>query len=126
MAAKQPAPADDGPPMSELEGLTLKMNQVTDESLDSTRRMKTMCEEAKDMGIKTLVMLDDQGEQLEKMESGMDSIHADMKVTDQALKDMDRLFGIFPKFWKKSKGIKEDDGVWGDVKVQFRNSNRLQ
>ena len=33
--------------------------------------MKSMCEEAKDCGIKTLVMLDDQGEQLEKFEKGL-------------------------------------------------------
>ena len=33
--------------------------------------MKNMCEEAKDSGIKTLVMLDDQGEQLEKFEKGL-------------------------------------------------------
>ena len=112
------APAEEGPPLTELEGLTLKMNQVTDESLESTRRMKNMCEEAKDSGIKTLVMLDDQGEQLEKFESGMDSINADMRLAEQALRSMDLLCGIFPKFWKKSGGFKEDDAVWGDQKVR--------
>ena len=35
-------------------------NQVTDESLESTRRMMDLCAEAKDAGIKTLVALDDQ------------------------------------------------------------------
>lgn len=108
---------DDGPPLSELESLQLKCNEVTDESLDSTRRMKQMCEEAKDSGIKTLVMLDDQGEQLEKFESGMDAINADMKLAEQALRSMDLLCGIFPKFWKKSGGFKEDDAVWGEQKV---------
>ncbi len=63
-------------------------------------------------------MLDDQGEQLEKFESGMDSINADMKLAEQALKSMDLLCGIFPKFWKKSSGFKEDDAVWGEVKVR--------
>ena len=105
------------PPMTELEGLQLKCNELTDESLESTRRMKNMCEEAKDSGIKTLVMLDDQGEQLEKFESGMDSINADMRLAEQALKSMDLLCGIFPKFWKKSAGFKEDDAVWGDQPV---------
>lgn len=108
-----PAP----PPMTELEGLQLKCNEITDESLESTRRMKTMCEEAKDSGIKTLVMLDDQGEQLEKFESGMDQINSDMRLAEQALKSMDLLCGIFPKFWKKSAGFKEDDAVWGEQKV---------
>merc|ERR1711994_367302 len=30
---------------------------------------------------------------------------------------MDLLCGIFPKFWKKSAGFKEDDAVWGDQPV---------
>jgi len=113
MAANAPA-EEEGPPLTELEGLQLKCNTVTDESLESTRRMKTLCEDAKDSGIKTLVMLDDQGEQLEKFEKGMDSINADMRLAEQALKSMDLLCGIFPKFWKKSSGFKEDDAVWGE------------
>ena len=36
---------DDGPPLTELESLQLKANQVTDESLESTRRMITLCED---------------------------------------------------------------------------------
>ena len=46
--------------MTELDGLQLKCNQMTDESLESTRRMMNLCAEAKDAGIKTLVALDDQ------------------------------------------------------------------
>ena len=36
---------DDGPPLTELESLQLKSNQITDESLDSTRRMIQLCED---------------------------------------------------------------------------------
>ena len=57
MAKPQATAADDGPPLSELESLQLNINNKTDESLESTRRMKQMCEEAKDSGIKTLVRL---------------------------------------------------------------------
>merc|ERR1739848_152824 len=32
-------------------------------------------------------------------------------------KSMDLLCGIFPKFWKKSGGFKEDDAIWGDQKA---------
>ena len=39
------AEADGGPQLSELESLQLKANQVTDESLESTRRMIQLCEE---------------------------------------------------------------------------------
>ena len=40
-------------------------------------------------------------EQLEKIESGMDSINADMQIAEKALKGMELCCGIFPKFWKK-------------------------
>ena len=62
-------------------------------------------------------MLDDQGEQLEKFEKGVDGINNDMRLAEEALRSMDLLCGIFPKFWKKSGGFKEDDAVWGEQKV---------
>lgn len=37
----------DGPPFTELESLQLKTNQMTDDSLASTRRMIQMCEEVR-------------------------------------------------------------------------------
>ena len=63
-------------------------------------------------------MLDDQGEQLEKFEKGVDGINNDMRLAEEALRSMDLLCGIFPKFWKKSGGFKEDDAVWGEQKVR--------
>ena len=110
------APAGQAGEMTELEGLQLKCNQMTDDSLESTRRMMNLCAEAKDAGIKTLVALDDQGEQIDKIEAGLDSINADMGLAEKALKAMDLACGIFPKFWKKSEGFKEDDAIWGEQK----------
>ncbi|KAK3923909.1 Synaptosomal-associated protein 25 [Frankliniella fusca] len=61
MPAPAPAAAPEGPPRTELQELQLKAGQVTDESLESTRRMLALCEESKEAGIRTLVALDDQG-----------------------------------------------------------------
>lgn len=105
-----------GDELEGLAGLQLKCNEKTDETLDSTRRMMDMCSEAKDAGIKTLVSLDDQGEQLDKIEGGLDQINSEMGLAEKALKGMDMAFGIFPKFWKKSEGFKEDQAVWGEQK----------
>ena len=60
--------------------------------------------------------LPNQGEQIEKIEGGLDSINADMGLAEKALKAMDLACGIFPKFWKKSEGFKEDDAIWGEQK----------
>ena len=45
MAAAPGAGAEGGPQLSELESLQLKANKITDDSLESTRRMITLCEE---------------------------------------------------------------------------------
>ena len=52
--------------LNELESLQLKCDLKTDESLESTRRMISMCESSKVAGIKTLVELDDQGEKQDR------------------------------------------------------------
>ncbi|KRY69419.1 Synaptosomal-associated protein 25 [Trichinella pseudospiralis] len=110
----------------DLATIQFKTAQVVDESLESTRRMLAMCEESKEAGIKTLVMLDDQGEQLERTEQGLDAINADMKEAEEHLKGMEKCCGlcILPCFrvddfeknpeyantWKKD----DDGGVISD------------
>ena len=53
------------------------MREVTDESLESTRRMAQMVEESSDAGIKTLEMLESQGEQLNRSVLVLLSHHID-------------------------------------------------
>ena len=54
---RPPAPRPDP---DSLEGLQLTINEKSDETLECTRRMREMCAEAKDAGMKTLIALDDQ------------------------------------------------------------------
>lgn len=107
-------------PLTEYEQIKLKMNQTTDDSLDSTRRMLAMCEEAKEAGISTLVMLDDQGEQLDRINEGMDQINQDMKDAEKNLDDLNKCCGLCVLPWKKRKGkddftkqLKDEDGFGG-------------
>ena len=44
----------------DLDGLQLAINEKSDDTLECTRRMREMCAEAKDSGMKTLIALDDQ------------------------------------------------------------------
>ena len=83
MAEKDKEPE---PELSELEGLALKINEKSDETLDSTRRMREMCAEAKDAGMKTLIALDDQEELIDKFEEAVDGINHDMALAEKALK----------------------------------------
>ncbi|XP_042194158.1 synaptosomal-associated protein 23 [Callorhinchus milii] len=77
-----------------LEDIQQRANQVTDESLESTRRMLQMAEESKDAGGKTLVMLDEQGEKLERIDEGLDRINQDMKEAEKNLTDLTKCCGL--------------------------------
>lgn len=109
------------PPKSELEEIQQKCHQSTDDSLESTRRMLTMCEESKEAGIRTLVMLDEQGEQLDRIEEGLDQINQDMRDAEKNLEGMEKCCGLCVLPWKKGKSFeksgdyantwkKDDDG----------------
>lgn len=109
-----PAPAENGAavPKTELQGIQLKQQQVVDESLDSTRRMLALCEESTEVGMRTIVMLDEQGEQLDRIEEGMDQINADMREAEKNLSGMEKCCGICVLPCNKSASFKEDDGTW--------------
>uniref|UniRef100_A0A915DUU2 Synaptosomal-associated protein n=1 Tax=Ditylenchus dipsaci TaxID=166011 RepID=A0A915DUU2_9BILA len=120
------APVDNGVIPDSLEEINLRMNTTADDSLESTRRMLALCEESKEAGIKTLVMLDDQGEQLERVEGNLDTINQDMKEAEEHLKGMEKCCGLcvlpcskggdFEKSSEYSKTWKKDDdgGVISD------------
>ncbi|XP_054716398.1 synaptosomal-associated protein 25-like [Uloborus diversus] len=97
---------------SELEQIQFKSSQVTDDSLESTRRMMALCDESKEAGIRTLVALDDQGEQLDRIEEDMDKINADMKEAEKNLEGMEKCCGICVCPCNKSSDFKEDASTW--------------
>ncbi|XP_045105696.1 synaptosomal-associated protein 25-like isoform X8 [Portunus trituberculatus] len=101
-----------GEPRSDLQELQFKSNQVTDETLESTRRMLSLCEETQETGIKTLVELDTQGQQLDRIEEGMDQINADMKEAEKNLTGMEKCCGLCVLPCNKSSQFKEDESTW--------------
>ncbi|XP_046371738.1 synaptosomal-associated protein 25-like isoform X6 [Haliotis rufescens] len=92
---------------SELQDLQMQANMATDESLESTRRMLQMCEESKEAGIMTLVMLDEQGEQLDRVEEGMDQINQDMRDAEKNLEGLEKCCGLCVLPWKKAKNFEK-------------------
>ncbi|XP_043554271.1 synaptosomal-associated protein 23-like [Chiloscyllium plagiosum] len=76
------------------EDIQIQANQVTDESLESTRRMLQLAEESRDAGGKTMIMLDEQGEQLRRIDEGLDQINQDMKEAEKNLTDLTKCCGL--------------------------------
>ncbi|XP_015806289.3 synaptosomal-associated protein 25 [Nothobranchius furzeri] len=110
---------EDPPILTEQEELQSRANQVTDESLESTRRMVQLVEESKDLGIRTVVMLDEQGEQLERIEEGLDQINSDMKEAEKNLTDLGKCCGLCT--CDKLKAFEESGAykaVWGGASNQ--------
>uniref|UniRef100_A0A4X1V3P0 Synaptosomal-associated protein n=1 Tax=Sus scrofa TaxID=9823 RepID=A0A4X1V3P0_PIG len=64
------------------EELQLRANQVTDEV------------SSQDAGIKTITMLDEQGEQLNRIEEGMDQINKDMREAEKTLTELNKCCGL--------------------------------
>uniref|UniRef100_A0A2K5ZXL2 Synaptosome associated protein 23 n=1 Tax=Mandrillus leucophaeus TaxID=9568 RepID=A0A2K5ZXL2_MANLE len=76
------------------EDIQLRAHQITDESLESTRRILGLAIESQDAGIKTITMLDEQGEQLNRIEEGLDQINKDMRETEKTLTELNKCCGL--------------------------------
>lgn len=93
----------------ELANMQMRANQITDESLESTRRMVGLMEETQDAGIRTLVMLDEQGEQLDRIDEGMDQINQDMKQAEKNLEGLEKCCGLCVCPWNRAKNFEKGD-----------------
>ncbi|XP_056870285.1 synaptosomal-associated protein 25-A-like isoform X2 [Takifugu flavidus] len=96
--------ADEADMRNELADLQTRADQIADESLESTRRMLALVEESKDAGIRTLVMLDEQGEQLDRVEEGMNKVNADLKEAEKDLNNIGQCCVLICPCIKKIKG----------------------
>lgn len=74
--------------------------------------MRQLCEDSKEAGIRTLVALDEQGEQLDRVEEDMDKINTDMKEAEKALTGMEQCCGLCTCPCNKSKEFQEDESTW--------------
>ena len=98
--------------LSELEQLQLEAKKVSNKSLESTRNMKDLCEESQFVAIKTLENLDHQGNQLDRVNEGLDDMRSEMRQTEKSLNRMEKFCGflcICPSF--KSEKIKSQSKV---------------
>jgi hypothetical protein len=102
-----------------------RIDHVTNESVGATRRIRAIAEETNQIGVDTLVNLNEQGEQLDNVERRLDEINVDLKQTDRNLTELEKCCGCFtcvccaPRSVKKSRQYRKvygkkaqyDDGV---------------
>jgi synaptosomal-associated protein 25 len=71
--------------------------------------MVSLMEESKDAGLKTLVLLDEQGEQLDRIEEGADRINKEMKEAEKNLEGLEQCCGLCVLPWQKTKNFEKGD-----------------
>lgn len=108
----------------ELERMQQEINQRTDDSLESTRRMVKSVNEAEDAGIKTVDKLHLQGEQLENVDSGLDKVSENMKEAEKNLDQMEKCCGMCICPWNKME-VLTDEEIYSKVKGDTGNSNKV-
>ncbi|XP_067941356.1 synaptosomal-associated protein 23-like isoform X1 [Watersipora subatra] len=97
-----------------------QIDSAVNESLESTRRMLQLAGDAQDSGVKTIVALNEQGEQLDRIEEGMDKINTDMKDAEKSLEGLEKCCGLCVLPWKKAKNPQgmNYDASWKDPNDQ--------
>lgn len=94
---------------SEIARMQMRGDELTDESLESTRRMLLLAEESQEVGIKTLVALDEQGEQLDRVEENLDQINVDMKEAERNLTGLEKCCGLCVCPWRRGKNFEKTE-----------------
>lgn len=98
---------------AEIDQMRRKADQVTDESLEATRRMKQLAVDSRAVGAETMVKLDEQGQQLDNIEVRLNDMNADLKQAEKNMTQLERCCGccLCPcgtkgnKFMKKNKKL---------------------
>lgn len=93
--------------------LEQRIDHVTNESVSATKRIRAIAEETNQIGVDTLVTLNEQGEQLDNVERRLDEINVDLKQTDKNLSELEKCCGCFtciccaPRNMKSTKQYKK-------------------
>ena len=77
----------------EVRTLDQRIDEVTDETLDSTRRILRTAEETNQIGVDTLITLNEQGEKIDNVERRLDEMNVDLKVTDKNIRELESICG---------------------------------
>jgi hypothetical protein len=74
-------------------GLDQRIDEITDETLDCTRRILNVAEETNQIGVETLVALNVQGEKLDRVENRFDEMNVDLNKTDKNIREIEKVCG---------------------------------
>ncbi|CAH1402813.1 unnamed protein product [Nezara viridula] len=68
--------------------------KILENSFESTKRILMLCEESEEVGCKTAVMLQGQGEQLKTIEEGMERISGELRQSNKYISGLEKCCGL--------------------------------
>eukprot|EP00035_Acanthoeca_spectabilis_P037261 m.44341 g.44341 ORF g.44341 m.44341 type:complete len:226 (+) comp8521_c0_seq1:131-808(+) len=93
----------------ELTQTQMQIDHQTNQTLETTRNLRRLAEETREMGSGTLVELNHQGDQLRRINGNLNSIDSNMKSTEKTLTQMEKWFGLFTVPWRRKKKFEKSD-----------------
>lgn len=102
-----------------------QIDSTMDESLASTRRIRQMAEESKQVGAETLQNLDDQGQKLDQINNNMNRIRDNVKKGEKDLHEMEKCCGLCVCPWNRPATFKKEyAGTWGSTNAPVSASRQ--
>eukprot|EP01137_Pigoraptor_chileana_P012436 Opistho-2@64818 len=93
----------------EVADMLRRGDEVTNESLEATRRMRQMAEQSREVGAKTLEELNVQGEKLNRIDNNLDKINADMRQAERHITNMEKCCGLCVCPCNRHKNFEKSD-----------------
>ncbi|CAH3025524.1 unnamed protein product [Porites evermanni] len=94
---------------SEIARMQMRGDELTDQNFGSSKRLFQVNEISQEVGIRTLVALDEQGEQLDRVEENLDQINADMKEAERNLTSLEKCCGLCVCPWRRRKNFEKTE-----------------
>ena len=86
--------------------LDQRIDFVNNETLEATRRIRQVAEETNEIGVSTLVALNEQGEKLDNAERRLDEMNVDLKQTDKHLNELEKCCLCFSCGWCRTHVVR--------------------
>lgn len=99
----------------DLEAIRDEAHRLTDESLGSSRRIVRLADETRQVGAATLEQLSEQGEQLRRIDQGMDKINRDTKQAEKHLSSMEKCCGLCVCPWRRRRNFEHTSKYAGSA-----------
>mmetsp|Transcript_12683 Transcript_12683/g.32435 ORF Transcript_12683/g.32435 Transcript_12683/m.32435 type:complete len:243 (-) Transcript_12683:27-755(-) len=89
-----------------------QIDSQTDESLETTRRVRCLAEETQAMGGATMAHLNEQGDQMRRINRHAHSVDDNLRRSEATLTTMEKWWGLFTLPWKRQRKFEKKNAAY--------------